>query len=116
MLGRIRRQQRAAQIPIPVPHTPVVCALCGRPIPAAQQDEHHLVPRSWGGTTTVTLHRMCHRQVHALISERDLAQHHTTVADLLRHPGVQAFVRWVANKPPDLQERTRKSRNRTSRR
>jgi hypothetical protein len=112
VLGRIRRQQRAAQIPNPVPDKPVTCALCGRPIPPAQRDEHHLVPRSWGGTTTVTLHRMCHRQVHALISERALAQNHATTEALLQHPGIQAFVRWVATKPPDLQERARKSRSR----
>jgi hypothetical protein len=55
---------------------------------------------------------MCHRQVHALISERALAQNHATTEALLQHPGIQAFVRWVATKPPDLQERARKSRSR----
>jgi hypothetical protein len=28
-----------------------------------QRDAHHLVPKSRGGTETVWLHRICHRQI-----------------------------------------------------
>jgi hypothetical protein len=52
---------------------------------------------------------MCHRQIHALIPERELARDYATIDALLRHPGVARYVQWVRNKPADMRERTRKS-------
>ena len=109
MLGRIRRRALAQRIPdAPLPAQPG-CPLCGRPIPDGHGDAHHLVPKSEGGTATVQLHRMCHRQIHALIPERELAREYASIEALLRHPGVARYVQWVRNKPGDLRERTRKS-------
>ena len=50
-----------------------MCPLCSRVIPPAQADRHHLVPKSKGGRQTEFLHRVCHRQVHALLTESELA-------------------------------------------
>jgi hypothetical protein len=115
MTGRIRRQllaQKLAQVlPADAPELPA-CPLCGRAVPPAQQDAHHLVPRSEGGRETVILHRICHRQIHALFGETELARHYNTAEALLAHPQVQAFVQWVRRKPDDFYERTRKSRAR----
>jgi hypothetical protein len=86
-----------------------VCPLCERPIPAAQRDAHHLVPRSHGGRSTEFLHRICHRQIHALFTEAELARSYASVEALLGHAEVQRFVRWVRGKPPGFSERTRKS-------
>ena len=88
---------------------PPTCPLCERPIPDDQKDAHHLVPRSKGGRHTEYLHRVCHRQIHALITETELAREYATVEALLRHPEVAAFVRWVRGKPPGFTVRTRKS-------
>lgn len=85
------------------------CPLCERPIPLAQRDAHHLVPRSHGGLYTEYLHRICHRQIHALFTEAELARNYHTVEALLAHPEVQRFVRWVSVRPPGFSERTRKS-------
>jgi hypothetical protein len=52
---------------------------------------------------------MCHRQIHALIPERELAREYASIEALLRHPGVARYVQWVRNKPADMRERTRKS-------
>lgn len=115
MAGRIRRKLLAQKLaPITMEQAPLpVCPLCGRSVPPAQQDAHHLVPRSEGGRDTVILHRICHRQVHALFSETELARHYASAQALLTHPGVQAFVQWVRKKPDDFYERTRKSRDRS---
>ena len=115
MAGRIRRKLLAQKLaPITTAQAPLpVCPLCGRSVPPDQQDAHHLVPRSEGGRDTVILHRICHRQVHALFSETELARHYATPKALLSHPGVQAFVQWVRKKPDDFYERTRKSRDRS---
>ncbi len=109
MAGRIRKRLLAEKLrPIqPVPETP--CPLCGRPIPDSQKDAHHLVPKSKGGQATESLHRICHRQIHALLNETELARQYNTVDSLLAHPEVNRFVRWVQNKPPDFYERSRKS-------
>lgn len=114
MAGRIRRQLLAQQLACLVQGPPALptCALCGRAVPPAQQDAHHLVPRCEGGRETVIVHRICHRQIHALFTETELARHYATPAALLAHPRIQAFVQWVRRKPDDFYERTRKSRTR----
>ena len=91
------------------PPAVVVCPLCDRVIPPAQRDQHHLVPKSKGGRQTEFLHRVCHRQVHALLTESELARQFATVEALLQHPELQAFVAWVKTKPDDFFVRTRKS-------
>lgn len=87
----------------------LTCPLCDRVIPPAQADRHHLVPKSKGGRQTEFLHRVCHRQVHALLTESELARQYTTVEALLQHPELQAFVAWVKSKPEDFFVRTHKS-------
>lgn len=92
-------------------HVPV-CPLCMRPIPESEQDAHHLVPKSKGGRETRLLHRICHRQIHALFSETELARQYHTAEALLAHPEVDKFVRWVKTKPDDFHERARPSQRR----
>lgn len=89
---------------------PEVCPLCGREIPPAVRDLHHLVPKLKGGKVTQSLHRICHRQIHALFTESELAQHYSTIEALLAHPDMQTFVKWVKTKPNDFMDRTRKSK------
>lgn len=114
--GRIKRRQRDVlldTLPALDAGDPT-CPLCGRPIPPSQRDAHHLVPRSRGGTQTELLHRICHRQVHALFSESELARQFATANALLAHPDMARFVAWVRSKPPEFMERTRKSRRRAN--
>lgn len=88
------------------------CPLCERPIPKPVQDKHHLVPRLKGGTETEMMHRICHRQIHALFSEAELAQRYNTVDALLTHPDIQKFVAWVKSKPPTFNESVKLGRHR----
>lgn len=109
MRGRIHRRQVAAALPEPAAPPEPPCALCDRPIPPSQRDAHHWVPRSHGGRHTSWLHRICHRQIHALFTEGELARLYPTPEALRGHPQVARFVAWVAAKPPDFYERVRKS-------
>ena len=88
------------------------CPLCGRPIPPSQRDAHHLVPKMRGGKTTVAMHRICHRQVHALFSESELEKSFNTAEALLAHAAIQKFVQWVRSRPDDFFERTRRATRR----
>ena len=112
MLGKIKRQQRMLHGPLPPVQALPVCPVCGREIPPAQQDAHHFVPKSKGGRETTLLHRICHRQIHALFSETELARQFNTAQALLQHPQVQIFVQWVRRKPNDFFEKSRKSTGR----
>jgi 5-methylcytosine-specific restriction endonuclease McrA len=109
MTGRIRRKL------ISDTHTPIaapsahVCPLCERVIPVSQRDAHHLIPKSKGGKETEYLHRICHRQIHALFTETELARRYNNVEALLSHPEMIKFVSWVRTKPEDFYERTQKS-------
>ena len=87
----------------------LICPLCKREITTAQRDAHHLVPKSKGGRETQFLHRICHRQIHALFTENELANQYNSVENLLAHAEVSKFVGWVKTKPSHLMERTFKS-------
>lgn len=96
--------RRNTQPPVPehwLSSEPVRCPLCGRPIPSSQRDKHHLVPRLKGGKETQVMHRICHRQIHALFSETELATRYNTAEALLEHPEIQKFVAWVKKRPDD---------------
>lgn len=84
------------------------CSLCGRAIPPAQRDMHHLIPKMKGGKKTVPMHRICHRQIHALFSETELARQFSTPEALLTSYEIRRFVDWVKTKPDDFFERTRR--------
>ena len=53
------------------------CPLCGRPIPqGVPQSLHHLIPKLKGGKggPTVLMHHICHKEVHAALTEAELAR------------------------------------------
>ena len=90
---------------------PPLCPLCLRPIPdGVPQSLHHLVPRSKGGKggETVLLHHICHKEVHAALSEADLARKFNTVDLLQGHPRLAMFLHWVAKRPPEFLSRVPK--------
>lgn len=110
MAGRIRRKLIEAQANVPAVKAPQLCGLCGRAVADQELDLHHLIPKSQGGRKTVPLHRICHRQIHALLTEKELARNYPSIATLLTHPGIERFVQWVRRKPTGFTERTAKSR------
>ena len=112
MGGRIRRKLLDEHLSSigPRQSETLICPLCERPIPDTLKDAHHLVPKSRGGTQTEFLHRICHRQTHALLTETELARQYNTVEALLAHPEIATFVGWVRRKPADFSERSRKSK------
>lgn len=87
-----------------------VCPLCRRPIPAgARRSLHHLVPVLKGGRDgpTVLLHAICHNEIHATLTETELARGFDTVEKLRAHPKLKRFIAWVARKHPAFHARTR---------
>jgi hypothetical protein len=85
-----------------------LCGLCGRPIPPkVPQSLHHLVPKLKGGKVgpTVLLHQICHNEIHATLSEADLARSYATLEALRAHPRLATFIAWVSRRPPSFRSK-----------
>ncbi len=115
MQGRIKRkqQQRTAEerTAAQAAATDATCALCKRPL-GARVEWHHPVPKSQGGMVTVPVHPICHRTIHATVSNHDLAGSYADLDTLRGREDMQRFLRWIAEKPPDFNAPTRQSRGR----
>ena len=89
--------------------TDPICPLCLRPIPpGARQSLHHLVPRLKGGKggPVVRLHQICHNEIHATLTEAELARDFDTPDKLRAHPRLAKFVAWVGKRPPAFHSKT----------
>lgn len=96
-----------------------ICPLCFRPIPrGAKQSLHHLIPRLKGGKRgpTVLLHQICHNEIHATLTEAELAREFSTPEALRAHPRLATFLRWVAKRPPEFHARSTGRRRKRQRR
>ncbi|WP_461479032.1 HNH endonuclease family protein [Pararhodobacter aggregans] len=85
-----------------------LCPLCLRPIPpGVPQSLHHLVPKLKGGKggPTVLLHAICHKEIHAALTEAELARDYATIEALRAHPRLARFIAWVARRPPGFLSR-----------
>jgi uncharacterized Zn finger protein (UPF0148 family) len=109
MIGKVRKKLIALEPKLRPKSLEVVCPICDRPIPEQQKDAHHLIPKSKGGKTTEYLHRICHRQIHALFTETELALQFNTAAALQQTPEMVKFISWIKTKPNDFYEKSRKS-------
>lgn len=78
------------------------CPLCGRGmIDGPSVDRHHWVPKSEGGRATEFIHVVCHRMIHRVFDERELATSYADPAAVRAHPEIARFVTWVRRQPPD---------------
>ena len=88
------------------------CELCGRNV--EKLTVHHLVPRSTvrrrdrSTLPTAKLCPACHRQLHALFSNRDLKAQYSSVEELKNAPEIQKFLRWVTKQDPNKHIRVRR--------
>lgn len=85
------------------------CWLCGRPL-GRRVEWHHPVPKSRGGRETVPLHPICHRTIHAAVTNAELARIGNRPAALLEREPIAKFVTWVEKKPPDFHAPTARPR------
>ena len=74
------------------------CPLCKRPL--LRPTEHHMVPKSRGGTETLTLCRDCHKAAHVLFSNKELEEQYSTVKALMAHPDMRKMVAFIARQDP----------------
>jgi hypothetical protein len=103
---------------------PVTCPLCRRPLDG-KVTRHHPYPQKYArkkghkahakAYPGVSLHKICHRMIHALFSEKYLAEHLNTIEALRRHPGMQSFLEFIEEKAPSFDVRARRNKEKQQR-
>ena len=82
------------------------CFLCGRPLGAKVQ-WHHVVPKSRGGRDTAPVHPICHKTIHATLTNKEIERGYASAEALRAHPEIAKFVAWISDKNPDFHAPTR---------
>lgn len=76
------------------------CPLCGRVMIAGPSiDRHHWVPKTEGRASDY-IHRVCHRMIHRVFSEKELADAYADPQAVRAQPEITRFVAWVRKQPP----------------
>ena len=92
-------------------NTKVFCPLCDRIITEnVPKSIHHLIPKSKGGKggETVLLHHICHKQIHLIFKETELAKSLNKIETLKNHPKLKKFINWIKKRPPGFLSKTYK--------
>ena len=101
---------------------PKVCELCGRELVITPLTRHHLVPQTRHKNKKnkrdfdrvevkqriAMLCKPCHKQIHVLISEKEMEREYNTVLKLKAHTEVKKFVEWISSKPDGFSVTSRK--------
>ena len=93
------------------------CPICNRDmIPGKSLDDHHLIPRTFKGKETVALHKICHRKLHSVLTEREMQHYYHTVERLLEHEEIKKFIKWVKKKDPEYYSGSKETKGKKSKR
>jgi hypothetical protein len=99
-MGLVEAEARSARVP-----ERSNCELCARPL-GRRVEWHHVVPKSEGGRQTVAVHPICHRTIHAFVTNRELARSYGTMDRLHERDDMRNYLKWIADKSPDFQAPT----------
>ncbi|MFE4811613.1 HNH endonuclease [Peribacillus simplex] len=86
------------------------CELCDRD--GIELTIHHLTPRELGGShlPIAYLCISCHKQIHALYSNRELANRLNTVLLLKDDEELKKYLKWIKKQPVTRAVKIRKSK------
>lgn len=90
-----------------------ICQLCDRD--CLSLTVHHLIPRQQARRKkqavgpTVDICAPCHKQLHTLFTNKQLAVEFNSVAQLQAHAGMKKFLSWIRKQDPSRKVRTRRS-------
>lgn len=88
------------------------CQLCDRDV--EQLTAHHLIPRQTvkrkqaDPGLTIDICSPCHRQIHALYGNRELAKYLNTIDKLKSEPKMIKFLNWIRKQDPKKKVRLRR--------
>ena len=73
------------------------CSLCERQVPTGLITQHHLTPKARGGKAEhkTPLCKPCHKQLHALFSNKELERQYASIDALKSAETLQPFLKWI---------------------
>lgn len=74
-------------------------------------DLHHLITKSKKGKETVLIHLVCHRKIHSILTEKEIATKYNTIEKLKTQPDIIKFIKWVKNRNSEFVDTFRESNN-----
>jgi hypothetical protein len=84
-----------------------ICPICDREMWKDKfVDKHHFFPKCKGGKKTEWVHQVCHRKIHSVFSETELAKKYNNAESVKNHPEMFKFINWISKKNPDFYDRT----------
>ncbi|OAS83927.1 HNH endonuclease [Metabacillus litoralis] len=88
------------------------CELCSRK--EVETTIHHLTPKEMGGTflPTAKLCIPCHKQIHAVYTNEELAARLSTIEELKQNEKLKSYVKWIRKQPASKLVKTKKSNER----
>lgn len=86
----------------------MTCALCERELTLTK---HHLLPREFGGDNDdiVLICSDCHRQIHALYTNKELALRLSTLESLKQDETFSKFLKFIKKQSPTKKMKVSKS-------
>ncbi|WP_121613040.1 HNH endonuclease [Mesobacillus foraminis] len=92
------------------------CELCSRN--DVETTVHHLLPKEMGGTfePTANLCIPCHKQIHALYTNAEIASRLTSIAELREDVQLSKFIKWIRKQPATKLMKIKKSNDRKRKR
>ena len=91
------------------------CALCERQ--NVETTSHHLIPKEEGGKDgpRADLCIPCHKNIHALYTNKELAVRLSTIDDLKNDEKVSKFIKWVKKQAPTTLVKTKRANSKPTR-
>ncbi|WP_089936922.1 hypothetical protein [Candidatus Entotheonella palauensis] len=101
-----------------------VCELCRREV--GEVTKHHLILRTRHKnkknkkdfarddvkSRLADLCRPCHKQIHTVLTNKELERHYNSLEALRSHPDIRQFCVWIAKRPADTFVRSRRPAHR----
>jgi len=86
-----------------------ICELCERD--EVELTVHHLTPKEEGGTflPTALLCKACHKQIHAIYTNKELAVRLNTISLLKDDDEIKKYIKWIRKQPVSRSVKTKKS-------
>ncbi len=83
-----------------------ICPICDREMwKGSSIDKHHFIPKCRGGKETEYLHKVCHRKIHSIWTEKELEKEFNDPNKIVLHDEIVKFIRFVSKKEPDYYDR-----------
>lgn len=88
------------------------CPICLHEYDRDELTKHHLVPKSRKGRETVLICVPCHKQIHAIFSEKELERRFNTIDSLVEAEEFRSWVGWIRKRKPTARISVRRSARR----